>query len=486
MKKVIFILIFVVSNILAKDIKIDIEQAISMALENNHLNKISKINLEIAQAQYEQALSANYPSLNAVLYANRDDTDTIFQQRGVFTLSSELTKTLALANTLNIPAGAIRDATQASIASTPASSFPTGTLSADIDTIAKGRDTVRGSLELNYAIYSGGKIEAIINQAKLNKEVAKTSIVRSENEVTFDVKKYYYGYVLTNELYKLVSKIHKNMDFSTTLAKDFLEHSSNLKINKTDYLNVKLTTSLLQSTLTKLDLNKQMLKSAMANLIGLNWDDEIEIEYKEDEILNQNISLQKMIERAYISNPDMNKINLAVQIKEEQISESQAANYPQVGLFGNINKTYNSYEYGYLNKDNENSWNIGIAVKMSLFDGFRTKNDILEKQLNKKVIEEQKILFEEALALQLKNEFLTSTIGYKQIKILKDSVDIAIENSELNLSGFQYEMVEAKDLIQSQLMETYVKADYLKNIHDYLLSLATIDKLVGDKINENF
>ena len=35
-------------------------------------------------------------------------------------------------------------------------------------------------------------------------------------------------------------------------------------------------------------------------------------------------------------------------------------------------------------------------------------------------------------------------------------------------------------------METYVKADYLKNIHDYLLSLATIDKLVGDKINENF
>lgn len=291
-------MIFVVSNVLAKDIKIDIEQAISMALENNHLNKISKINLEIAQAQYEQALSANYPSLNAVLYANRDDTDTIFQQRGVFNLPASLV-------------GAIS-------ALTPPGTPATTTISADIDTIAKGRDTVRGSLELNYAIYSGGKIEAIINQAKLNKEIAKTSIVRSENEVTFDVKKYYYGYVLTNELYKLVSKIHKNMDFSTTLAKDFLEHSSNLKINKTDYLNIKLTTSLLQSTLTKLDLNKQMLKSAMANLIGLNWDDEIEIEYKEDEILNQNISLQKMIERAYISNPDMNKINLAVEIKKSK------------------------------------------------------------------------------------------------------------------------------------------------------------------------
>ena len=39
-----------------------------------------------------------------------------------------------------------------------------------------GRDTVRGTLELNYTLYTGGKIDAIINQAKLNKELAKISI----------------------------------------------------------------------------------------------------------------------------------------------------------------------------------------------------------------------------------------------------------------------------------------------------------------------
>ena len=71
MKKVFFILSLVTSCIYAKEVKINIEQAISLALENNGLNKISKINLEIAQAQYEQALSANYPSLNA-MYVQRD------------------------------------------------------------------------------------------------------------------------------------------------------------------------------------------------------------------------------------------------------------------------------------------------------------------------------------------------------------------------------------------------------------------------------
>lgn len=486
MKRIFFLLCLVSSFVFAKEVKINLDQALSLALENNGLNKISKLNLEIANAQYEQALSANFPSLNAILYANRDNSDTIFQQRGTFTLSPEFTKTFTLANTLNMPAGNARDNMQSAISATPLSAFPTGVISADIDTKAMGRDTVRGTLELNYALYTGGKIDAIINQAKLNKELAKISIIRSENDVTFDVKKYYYGYILTNELYEIVNKIYRNMELTTQLAKNFMENSTTLKINRTDYLNAKLTTSLIQSTLAKIELNREMLKNAIANLIGLKWDDSVAISYDEDEILNQNIALQKLIQKAYELNPDISKINLAVKIKDEQINESKSTYYPQVGIFGNVNKTYNSYEYGYLSKDNQNTWNIGIAIKMSLFDGFRMKNDVIEKKLNRKVMGEQKILLEEGLAIQLKNEFLTSNMGYKQIQILKDAVEVASENSELNLKGFQYEMVEAKDLIQSQLTEAYIKADYLKYVHDYLVSLSKIDNLVGKKIDENF
>ena len=464
MKKTIVILLIIISCAFSKEIKIDLPQAISLALENNGLSKISKINLDIAQAQYEQALSANYPSLDAIFYLNRNSSDTIFQQRGKFNLPLDLVGGIGALTGMEVPS----------------------TISADIDTKAMGRDTARGTLELNYALYTGGKIDAIIKQAKLNKELAKVFIVKSENDIIFDVKKYYYGYILTNELYEIVNEIYRNMQLSTELAKQFLETSTTLKINRTDYLNAKLTTSLIQSALSKIELNREMLKNAIANLIGLKWDDTVSISYDKNEILNQNISLQELIQKAYESNPDINKINLAVKIKNEQINESESAYYPQVGVFGNLNKTYNSYEYVYLSEDNQNTWNLGIAVKMSIFDGFRTKNDVLEKKLNKKVMDEQKILLEDGLAIQLKNEFLISSTVYKQIQILKDAVETASENSDLNLKGFQYEMIEAKDLIQSQLTEAYVKADYLKYVHDYLLSLSKIDNLVGKKIDENF
>lgn len=486
MFKRIIIFLFLITSLYSKELSLNLDQTIALALKNNSLSKISKLNLELAKAQYNQALSANYPSLDAVFYASRDRKDTIFQQRGNFKISSEITKALALANTLSISDPALRAGQQAYINSLPTSSFSTSSISADIDTKAKGRDTARGQLELNYPIYTGGKISSIIEQARLNKELSKQSIIRDESSIVFDVKKYFYGYILTNELYDLVNSIYKNMKFSTELAKEFLENGSDLKINRTDYLNTKLTTSLIQSTMTKIELNKRILQGAIANLIGLKYNDILHINYNKQKILKQNSSLEKLIQQAYNLNPDINSINLALKIKDEQIKESKSNYYPMVNLFGNVSKTYNSYEYGYLNEDNENSWNIGLAVKVSLFNGFKTTNEVLEKKIDKKIVQEQKILLEEGLALQLKNEFLKSSIGYKQIKILKDAVNTAKENSEMNFKGFQYEMVEAKDLIQSQLVEVYVKADYLMYVHDYLLSLATIDKLIGSKVDANF
>lgn len=461
----IVLLLLCVGSLFSKTVELNVEKAIDLAIQNNGMNKISKLNLQMAQAQYKQALSANYPSLDAIFYANRDDKDTVFQQRGTFTLPSEfvgLMNGLLAANSIPAAMG--------------------NTIPADIDSVARGRNTVVGQLEVNYPLYTGGKISSLIEQARLNKDIKMQAIVRDRNSIVFDVKKYFYGYILTNELYELVDEIYANMKFSRDLTQDFLENGTTLKIKKTDYLNIKLLTSMIESTRAKIDLNRKMLEGAIGNVVGLKYDDNVKIVYEQKDVLKQNSSLQKLVKEAMSLNPDVKSIDLALKIKDEQIKEKKADYQPMVNLFGNVSHTYNSYEYGYLNKDDANRWSIGLAVKMNLFNGFKTKNEVLEKRIDKNKVVEQKILLEDAVALQLKNEFLKSSMGYNQIEILKDAVETAKENSKMNFKGYQYEMVEAKDLVQSQLMEVYVKADYLKYVHDYLLSLATIDKLVGKEI----
>ncbi|QKF83171.1 TolC family protein [Halarcobacter ebronensis] len=462
MKKIVCVFLLACIMVNAKEFDLTLDKAIDLALENNGLNKISKLNLEIAKAQYEQALSANYPSLDVVLYAKRDDKDTIYQQRGEFKLPADMAAALGMMG----------------ITST--------SISADIDTIAVGRDTVRGELEVNYPLYTGGKISSIIQQAKLNKEIKAEAIKRSESSVVYDVKRYFYGYIFVDSLYKLINDIYENMKFSRDLTKEFLENGTTLNIKKTDYLNIKLITSLIETTLYKIDTNRKILEGAIGNLIGLKYNDVIKITYEKQEILKQNQDLETLVKKSMDFNSDIRTIDLALKIKDEQIKEAKSEYQPMVNLFGNINHTYNSYQYGYLYEENANRWTVGLAVKMSLFNGFKTDNQVLEKRLDKKIVNEQKILLEDGLALQLKNEFIKSSLGFKQLKALQEAVDAATENSITNFKAYKYEMVEAKDLVQSSMMEVYVKADYLKSLHDYLISLATIDKLIGKKLEETY
>lgn len=487
MKKLVLLLFILTTLLNSKEYSLNLDQAMELALKNNRLNKISKLSLDVAKAQYEQALSANYPTINSVIYATRDKKDSTFMQRGSLVLPSDITRSLAFSQTLDpsftVPAAFPDLNAYKNYLST--ANLPNKSINADLDIKSKGRDTVTTQIEVNYPLYTGGKISSVIEQARLNKYIKKQDIIRDENQVIFDVKKYFYAYILTNELHDLISKIHNNMEFSTELAKDFLENGTNLDIKKTDYLSAKLTTSLINSAKVKIELNRSVLKNALSNLIGLKVGEKLVLNYKKEEILKQNLVLQELVSKAIDLNPDINQVKLAIKVKNEEIKEAASNNKPMINLFANASHTYNSYEYGYLNKDEEDSWSIGIALKYSLFDGFKTKNEILEKKLNKRIVEEKRLFLEEAVSLKLRNEFIKSSLGIKQINILKEAIVTAQENSRMNLKGFEYEMIEARDVVQSQLLEVYIKADYLKSVHDYLVSLATIDNLVGVQIDAN-
>ncbi len=489
--KLLLCLLICSSVIFAKAKEFTLKEAINIALENNHQSKISKVALEIANTQYNQALSANYPALNAMVVGQRLNEDLIFQQRGSFTLPSDVSKTFALANTLNtnfvVPAelaayGITTVDQYRAFISADTTILPEGQLSADIDSKALGRDTIKASLNLLYPLFTGGKISSVIQQAKLNKLLAMNTIRRNDLEVIYDIKKYFYGYVLTNELYKIAKSTLDRMTYISTLTKQFYESGESLNVKKTDYLSIQVTVALIESIVAKIEANRFMVTSALSNAMGLAWDSEIKPRYTNNELLPPKYSLSKLVQDAYRTNSDIRKMDIALKISKEQIKEQKAGHYPSVALMGELAHTYNSYEYGYLSDDKENTWNIGFAAEIPLFDGFKTTNMVSEKKLEKKKLYLLQDMLKEGVAIQIKNELNNALLGFKQIQTLKKAKKLAQASRELNVRGYQIDAIEPKSVIEAQYIESYVKADYLKYIHDYLLSLAKIDKLIGQEV----
>jgi len=449
MKKILFIVLMTIELVAVKNFTLG--ESINEALLNNKKNNISKLALEIAKYQHKQAQSANYPNLNLELIANRSKVDESFK----------------MFDTIQFDASALGGG----ILDIPL----------DLDVKVAGRDSRLAKLEMLYPLYTGGKITSIIEQANLNKLLAKENISREKINIIFDVKQYFYAYRLSSELFSLANDVYLRMKNLEKLTKQFLEEGDSLNIKKTDYLNMQVTVALIGSKVTSFKIKKELSKAALKNVMGIKYDKDVNFIYNKNDISYNNESLENIIKEAYLNNKDLSKINIVLDIYEEKIKEAKAEYYPDIALVANARRGYNSYTYSKLN---DNTWSVALVAKLPLFNGFATKNKIKEKELRKIKMQENKHLLKEGLALLLNNEFIKSSYTYKQILLLKNAKTIASANRELNVRAYRIDAVTSKEVIEAQLSKAYVEIDYLVHVHDYLLSLAKIEQLIGIEIKK--
>ena len=108
------------------------------------------------------------------------------------------------------------------------------------------RDTTIASLQLLYPLYTGGKINSLISQAGIGKEIAQEEMRRTTLQVIRDVKRYYYAAQLTQSLIETASGTVSLLSLTRDLTKSIYEGGSET-INKLDYLKTDLAVSYTKS-----------------------------------------------------------------------------------------------------------------------------------------------------------------------------------------------------------------------------------------------
>lgn len=161
------------AQVFAADVydQLSLKQAIDIALINNSDSKISYQSAAIAESQYQEALSARWPSVTLQGgFQHRDQAPTF-----VFPSS-------------NIPLGNLG----VTLAGLLGPSVPTSITVPQQNIKLMNQNTSTTSLQLMYPLYTGGKISSLISQAGFGKEIAQEEIRRTNLQVVRDVKRYYY------------------------------------------------------------------------------------------------------------------------------------------------------------------------------------------------------------------------------------------------------------------------------------------------------
>ncbi len=431
-------------------------KSIQIALDNNRQRKISEIAIEIAEAQHKQALSAYWPKFAVNSAYNQLDQDPRF----IFPAKTITSQTLVGPDTW----------------------ISTTSRVSEERIKVMDRELTVSSLKMTYPIYAGGMRSAITKQAKSAVKVAEKEQVRTDLQIVYDTTRFYYGAVLAKTLYKIGENALAKLEATLNLTERMYKEGSG-KVKKTDYLRHKVIVEGLRSMVAVLESNEKVAQAALVNCLGLPWNTMIEFPKQEIPFDPYEADLRKLIDNAYKFNPDWAKLKFGMQALEAKVQEAKSGYKPRIAVTGNRTHIDNSYRYGMVDSHNTDSWSLGIGMEFSIFDGFLTRNKVREARTRVRKLEQEKALLQEGLALQIEYLFLRMQGIQKQEAASKQAMQAAKENSQLNIRAYYDGLVEVQQVVEAQLMDSFMQAQYHKVLYDHIGIQAYLDFVIGEQVN---
>ncbi|MCG8551466.1 MAG: TolC family protein [Desulfobacterales bacterium] len=430
--------------------KAGLDACLEQALKNNRRRPASRFALEMAQARHRQALAGYWPRITA---------------QGGF---SHLDETLNFdypARSITLPP----DLGGMSIA----------TPEQEVNVLVEKSYTA--TIEATWLLYDGGMRKGYREQTRGLVDMMKQEVRRTDLEIIDDVKRYYWGAVLAKKLHRVGLDTLARMNATLNLTETMYKEGAGA-VKKTDWLNNKVMVDTLVSVVALLEKNRLMSRAALANAMGLSWDQSVEPEDTKIPLWPFPIDMGEIVEKAYAFNPDWAKAEAGLEAAEGALKTAKSGFSPKLALTGDLHKWWPDSDGGLATPENEQGWTFGIGVEIPLFNGMLTVNKIAAARAAIAKIKAEQLLLKEGIGLQVRDVLLSLSAAQKSCDASGNALAAATENRGLNVRAYQNQLVETDDVIQAQLTEALMAAQHYKARYEHVALRSRLDLVVGTEV----
>ncbi len=461
------------------------------ALASNHKRKISRFEVEMAQALHRQALSGYWPQVNFEAGIQRSDqpVNFLFPARAINVPPTEISVP-ATSALVTIPANAFGPGFPPANVQLPVASGPQ-TVRTSAETLAvpqqsvkiADRDLASGSINASYLIFDGGLRKGFREQSMANLEAMKAEAHRSDLEVEDSVRRMYWAAVLAHQLAALGNDVLSRMQVTLKLTESHMNEATG-KVNKSDFLFNKVIVESIRAALADLERNEILARAALANDMGLPWNASVQ---PADAALPEpplSGPLDQMVSDSYRFNPDWQKLEAGIRAADGALTTARSEYSPKFAITGNLHRFWNGgFNGGLATPQNLAGWTVGAGVQVPLFNGFLNHNKAAEALARICQLKETQLLLKDGLGLQVKS-LLTETESARKIMLATQAaLQSADENRELNMRAYESDMAEPDKVVQSELIAALIHAEHLKARYGTLALSSQLSALVGRAVS---
>ena len=394
---------------------LNLEKSIQIALENNIGYKITGSMVDVSQAQIDEAEGAK--KLNIKL------------RGGYLQMSETLDEE-------DIAAGDF----------------------SNLFSIGQGAPIV--SIQASKILYSGGQLNAFVDQAEANKQISLNELEQEKQEIIYKVTQAYYQILQAEGLKKVSSQAVKQMQAHLETSEALLKEGmiAPLELNR-----IKSQLSNLEHNLIKAENGFELTMYNLNSIMGIVLNTELVLEnnlsYEPCEII-----LEQALVQAIENRPEIMNIEQQRRIMENMLDVAKSSRKPQVILSGESGIT---------------GWQAAIVAEYSLLDGGVNKAKVEQAEINLAQVDQSEQQVKQLIEFEVRSAYLNMKEAEKLIKVAKEGIENSQESFRIAQVKYNEGIATNTEVIDAQSALIEAETNHLNALYDYNTARAALVKAMG-------
>ena len=451
-----FLLLLINLSVVAEEPQVlTLEKSIELAKQNNLTVQTVEQNLKTAEAQLRAARAGLLPRITAT---------------GNYTYFKDIQKSVIQADGgfgFPTPGG-----------ETGEMSPPSPDNESELIELEFGaHHNVQGTVNLTQPIFAWGRYYYGYQAAKLNYQAVQRDVDAAYNQLRLDVSEVFYGVLIAQEFMRVAQQSVDLVEKQLGIAEASLQAGA-----ATDFdvlrTNVQLANAKSQRVLAENAIiaaenaYKTVLNIPLAENVSVKGTLEIP-ETHQMPALN----LDMLIEQALKNRPEVHRTQLSEQAAHKQIDIAKTQRLPDLGLFTNYQISQNER----LTQMNR-IWSVGLQINIPIFDGFATRAAVQQSESALKQVQLGTTQVKVGVEFEVRNAYLNLLGAQARIDVQREAITQAQESVRIANLQFQNGIITTVALTDTQLALAQAEVNRLQTYHDYVISLARLEKAIGQTL----
>jgi outer membrane protein TolC len=337
-------------------------------------------------------------------------------------------------------------------------------------------DNYRTRLDLQWPIYTGGRLDALARVARIEATASADDIATARRDLTLEITRAYWALVTATESLRVVEESVARIDAHLTDVRNQLAAGL---VPPSDVFTVDAQASRQRMLTVQARSNRDIVEAELARLVGAPPGTPVETAAALDALAPPPAAFDGLIEAARQQRPERAALVKRAGAAGERARAAAAGTKPTVAVSGGVD--YASPNPRIFPREDawRTSWDASVNVSWPIFDGGRARSEMTEAAALTRAVQERLADFDASLAVEIRQRVSEIASSRAAIEAATDAVRSATEARRVLGDRFAAGVATSTDVLDAQVALLQADLDRTQAIANAHLADARLARALG-------